>query len=116
MKSKVFQLMLLICLVSIEYLATTTMQIKVIEHFWDKFNHFFAFLVLYILLSFAYKNLTLSLKVLILLGFGTQIEIVQHFIEGRESSTLDIFADSVGIFLGIMFEKVKTKVCKQTYK
>ena len=98
----IFRLMFFVCLVSIEFLATTTMKIEVVDSIWDKANHFVAFFVLYILLSLAYKNLSIFMKVLILLGFGIQIEIVQSFIDGRSSSLLDILADSIGISIGIV--------------
>lgn len=98
----IFRLMFFVCLASIEFLATTTMKIEIVESVWDKANHFIAFFVLYILLSFAYKNLSLFMKVLILLGFGIQIEIVQSFIDGRSASFLDIVADSIGITIGII--------------
>lgn len=97
-----FKLLLLICLVSIEFLATTTMYIEVVESFWDKGNHFVAFFVLYLLLTLSYQNLTLLVKVLLLISFGLQIEIVQHFIEGRYFSLLDVVADSVGIVIGVV--------------
>jgi len=89
-----------ICIIAIEYLATTTQTIEVIEHSWDKANHFVAFMVLYILLSFGYKYLSLIKKILILLTFAVQIEIVQYFIPGRDFSFLDIIADMVGLFIG----------------
>lgn len=97
-----FKLLLFIALMSIEFLATTTMQIEVVESFWDKGNHFVAFFVLYVLLSLAYKNLGVLTKVLLLLAFGLQIEIVQYFIEGRFFSLLDVLADSVGIVIGVV--------------
>jgi len=99
---KLYKAMFYGCLVSIEYLATTTQQIKVIEHTWDKANHFIAFMTLYILLSFAYKHLSRKMKVLILLAFGMQIEIVQSFIPGRDFSGFDVVADSIGITIGFI--------------
>jgi VanZ family protein len=99
---KIYKSMFYICLASIEYLATTTQEIKIIEHTWDKANHFIAFMTLYILLSLAYQHLSLITKVLILLAFGMQIEIVQSFIPGRDLSGFDVVADSVGIVIGIV--------------
>jgi len=86
-------------------LATTSVHIEVIESIWDKANHFSAFFVLYMLLSFAYKKMALHVKVLWLLAFGIQIEIVQSFI-GRDASLLDIFADSIGIAIGVGVLKI----------
>ena len=98
---KLYKLMFYGCLVSIEFLATTTQEIKPLAHTWDKANHFIAFMTLYILLSLAYKNLSIVVKILMLLAFGMQIEIVQSFIPGRDFSGFDVIADSVGIMIGI---------------
>ena len=96
-----FRAYLLICTVAIEFLATTTMHIEVVESIWDKANHFIAFFVLYILLSFAFKNLRTLIKSIILVALGLQIEIVQSFIDGRYFSLMDVVADSTGILIGI---------------
>ncbi len=97
-----FKLALFGCLAVIEFLATTTIHIEVIESIWDKGNHFLAFFVLYVLLTLAYKNMSLLIKVLLLVAFGLQIEVVQSFIDGRYFSLLDIVADSVGILIGVV--------------
>jgi len=85
----------------IEFLATTTIHIEVMESIWDKANHFTAFFVLYILLNFAYRNLKILPKIVLLIAFGLQIEIVQSFIDGRYFSLLDVLADSIGIAIGV---------------
>jgi len=41
-------------------------------------------------------------KIVLLLAFGMQIEIVQSFIPGRDFSGFDVVADSVGIVIGIV--------------
>nr|WP_275758055.1 VanZ family protein [Sulfurimonas sp. SAG-AH-194-C21] len=88
---------------SIEYLATTSVHISVVEGMWDKSNHFTAFFTLYILLSLSYNELEMKKKFFYLLIFGMQIEIVQEFIGRSAFSMLDIVADIVGIILGIIF-------------
>ena len=108
-----FRVLLLICMLSIEFLATTTIEIEVVENSWDKFNHFFAFFTLYILLSLAFRSWSLLKKSSVLLLFGMQIEIVQHFIEGRFFSFADVFADGVGILLGVLFH---TLIVKRLFK
>ncbi|QSZ41663.1 VanZ family protein [Sulfurimonas aquatica] len=109
-----FKVALFICLIAIEYLATTTVHIEVVENLWDKANHFIAFFTLYILLTLAYKNLSLIIKVFYLLLFGVQIEIVQYFIPERYFSFLDVVADSIGILIGVMvmlfYKKVFSKI------
>lgn len=95
---------------AIEYLATTTLEIKPIQNSWDKANHFIAFFTLYVTLSFAYPKLEIMKKVLILFVFGIQIEFVQYFLPNREFSLLDVVADSVGIVIGMVVVKVLTNI------
>lgn len=97
---KSFQIYFFICLGAIEFLATTTIHIEIVESMWDKSNHFVAFFVLYVLLSLAYKNLSAVVKLIVLLAFGTQIELVQELIGRSHFSPLDIVADSIGIMIG----------------
>jgi len=99
--TKLCQLLFFICLISIEYLATTTISIPAIDNSWDKANHFVAFFVLYILLYSGFKIFTTLGKVSLLLIFALQIEIVQYFIPNRYFSLLDILADGIGILLAI---------------
>lgn len=100
LNQKAFKIAFWIALGCIEYLATTSYHIALVESLWDKFNHFFAFGVLYILLSFGYVGLKGWQKAFLLLLFGAQIEIVQSFLPSREFSLLDIVADSIGIVIG----------------
>ena len=97
-----FRVYFFVCLLAIEFLATTTLHIEVVESIWDKANHFIAFFTLYVLLNFAYRDLGLLPKIVLLVVFGLQIEIVQSFIDGRYFSLLDVVADSVGILLGVL--------------
>ncbi len=106
--NRFFILLFFIILFIIMYLATTTNpHMAVVQSMWDKANHFAAFITLYVLLSLAFKDLSITYKVFLLLGFGMLIEIVQYFIPGREFSFLDVVADSVGIFMGVMFYKLQ---------
>lgn len=106
---KIFQISFFICLLSIEYLATTTISIPAIENSWDKANHFIAFFVLYILLYLGFKKLSYFSKITLLLIFAIQIEIVQYFIPNRYFSLLDVFADLIGILIGIGVVHLYTK-------
>lgn len=103
--SLLFKLSFFICIVAIEYLATTALEIKPIQNSWDKANHFIAFMTLYITLSLGYPKLDVVKKVLILLFFGLQIELVQYFLPNREFSLLDVVADGVGIVMGMIVVK-----------
>jgi VanZ family protein len=69
--------------------------------FSDKLNHAAAFTVLTLLYRFAFLHSTK--RVLIsLLFYAFFIEIVQAFLPTREASLEDIFADSIGLALGII--------------
>ena len=113
---KLSKYMFFVTIVSIEYLATTSTHISIVENIWDKFNHFFAFFVLYILLSFAFESMSKILKVILLLLYGIQIEVVQYFLPHRYFSLLDVFADFVGILLGIVGYYFVRKLVFNFYK
>jgi VanZ family protein len=105
-----FKTVLLLCIIVIEYLATTTLEIKIVANNWDKLNHFVAFFVLYILSFLAYQKMKVHYIVFLLLLFAVQIEVVQYFIPNRYFSLLDVVADGVGIGLGYLFIKVLNRV------
>ncbi len=96
-------------IVVIQYLATAKISIKVDVLSWDKSNHLLAFLALFVALSFAYLSLGVLSKSIILFLYGLQIEIVQYFLPYRDFSLLDLFADCLGIGLGILFYKLMIK-------
>jgi len=110
--SNFFQISFLICIVAIEYLATTTVSIAIVEESWDKLNHFVAFFVLYMLLDFGFKIFTTIGKISILLFFAIQIEVVQYFIPNRYFSLLDIVADGIGICAAILIISFYNKYVK----
>lgn len=85
-------------------------KIKPIQNSWDKANHFIAFLTLYVTLTLGYTNFKMRTKVLLLLAFGLQIEIVQAFLPNREFSLFDVFADSVGIVFGVFLVSIVYRV------
>jgi len=96
----IYQITFFATLLLIVYLATTTREIEVVANSWDKLNHLVAFAVLYLLLSAAYESLQIKMRVMLLMAFALQIELVQYFIPGRDFSWLDIVADGIGIFIG----------------
>lgn len=102
MKATFFKTAFFSTFIVIEYLALTPQHIEAIEGFWDKQNHFVAFFVLAILMSFAYPQLTAIKKFGLLVLMGFQIEIMQYFIPGRFFSLLDVVADSIGIVMGMV--------------
>lgn len=110
--TKLFQISFVICLIAIEYLATTTTSIPAVSNSWDKLNHFVAFFVLYILFDFGFKIFTTLGKVSLLFLFAVQIELVQYFIPNRYFSLLDILADGFGIIIGIFIIRFYNKYIK----
>ena len=104
LSTKFYQATFILLLIVIEYLATTTIDMPSISTGWDKLNHFLAFSTLAIVGMFGYKKYTFI--IVGLLAFGIQIEVVQGFIPNREMSLLDIFADSVGILIGLVLHKI----------
>lgn len=102
MITNLFKSALYINLIVIEYLALTPQHIEVLDCLWDKQNHFTAFFVLFILLSFAYTHFSTLKKIALLLLIAFQIEAIQYFIPGRSSSFMDIVADSIGIIIGVI--------------
>ena len=67
----------------------------------DKINHFLAFLVFTIIgfLGYRFKYFYLFL---IGISVGSMIEILQSFTKYRSAELLDLFADTVGILVGII--------------
>lgn len=107
-------------LIVILFLATTLIQFELIESIWDKFKHSFAFFTLYILFSLSYEKQTIFSKSLLLIIYGILIECIQYFIPNRYFSFLDVVADIVGIFIGIviynkMYRKIKLNFFYSSY-
>jgi len=66
----------------------------------DKIKHMSAFFMLALLLNRASHSIVTRFRNMgALLSFGFFIELIQFFTPGRESSSLDILADLVGIIL-----------------
>jgi VanZ family protein len=87
----------------IEILAVSTKNIEHITLGWDKLNHLFAFMVLYLLLTLAFPRLSVWSKVVVLFILASQIEFLQILYPPREASMLDIVADMVGVGAGYLF-------------
>ena len=67
---------------------------------WDKANHASAFMTLMLCAAWAWPQ-RLLWAVPGLVAYGGFIEIVQSFIPERDGEWLDLFADSVGIAIGL---------------
>ncbi len=68
---------------------------------WDKSNHLLAFAVMAGLGCKAFPQRVVS-TLLGLLAYGALIEILQSITPTRSAQWLDLFADILGIFLGLM--------------
>ena len=90
------------CTAVIFILATIPLKMPQIDtSFGDKINHIAAFVTLYLLLVNAYV-LPKRLCIVSLLFYGFFIECVQYFLPYRDFSLLDLSADGVGIFIGMV--------------
>jgi VanZ family protein len=97
-------------LIFIEFLATTSKDIESVSTGWDKLNHLVAFFVLYSLFTLSYSSYSIKTKVTLLFFYGVQIEIVQEFLPYRFFSFYDVFANSIGIFIGVVFFYILSKL------
>lgn len=75
----------------------------------DKSHHILAFLVLGILLRFAYA-IKYWHAFAVLVCFGILIEISQIFAVNRSAEVVDVLADVIGIFIGLKLYKYIRKV------
>ncbi len=84
----------------IMYLATTKLNIPVVDKLNDKVTHIMAFYALAMLEDFSFPRVEFGLtKVLTLMAYGVFIEFVQYFIPYRTASVYDLMADAVGILV-----------------
>jgi VanZ family protein len=68
----------------------------------DKLGHFLAYLALSVnAMYFVVGWRHLVITVILVLGYGGVLEILQGFVPGRDSSILDMVANSYGAFVGI---------------
>tara|TARA_B100000700_G_scaffold275159_1_gene320753 strand:- start:1690 stop:2040 length:351 start_codon:yes stop_codon:yes gene_type:complete len=98
-----FRLVLVISLVLISIVSIQEIEVQSSVNFSDKLLHFFCFLYLTCiswLCRIIYKELWLYV---IVLAYGILIEIIQIYIPYRSFEFLDIFADFLGILVGIFF-------------
>ena len=97
--SKLHQIALWSAIISISYLATTSVEHKVQSTFNDKFNHLIAFMVLSFLTHVAYPKIQKLKWATALFFYGLLIECVQYFLPHREFSLFDLTTDLLGIIV-----------------
>jgi len=103
-----FRICFLITLCAVSYLALTPIEIAVLEGMWDKSNHLVAFITLSFLIDYAVTGYWR--KWLGLIGYGVLIEVTQWFSGYRFFELSDIFADSLGISIYLIFRAQFIKV------
>ena len=71
---------------------------------WDKLNHAAAFLTMAFSGHFAFRERPRATfwVVFSLLALGIAIELLQTYIPGRQGEVEDLFADAVGLFMGLL--------------
>ena len=94
---------LVFVVVGIAYLSLTPTETIVVGN--DKISHFIAYSVLMVnvglLTYFNRKKFIIGIILSIL--FGVVIEIIQHFVPGRVMSSGDVVANTLGVFIGVLF-------------
>lgn len=109
-----YKIIFIFCLLAIELLAIKTTNIENITLGWDKLNHLFAFMVLYLLLTLAFPRLPVWVKIFLLFVLASQIELFQMLYPPREPSMLDIVADMIGVAIGyLLWHMIGVKLFKQ---
>lgn len=87
--------------VAILYLATTPGTDLLPPSPSDKLNHLVAFMELTLLARLGWPQARVSSVLILLLGYGVAIEIIQWPLPYREFSVADMVADAAGIALGL---------------
>jgi len=100
----VFRILLAAAVSGVLILATTPLDYPVISGINDKLNHIFAFFILALLSDFSFPAQKFNLCILLLLlGYGVIIEIIQYFLPFRTFSLFDVAADAIGLGLYKIF-------------
>jgi len=93
---------LVFVIIGIAYLSLSPTETIVVGN--DKISHFIAYSALMFnvgLLTFPKKK-SFLFGILFCLLLGILIEFIQHFVPGRVMSGLDIVANSLGVFIGVI--------------
>lgn len=98
---RLWRLVFILTITVVFILAVLPAQEVHIGFSYDKLNHIAAFFVLGVLTRFAWPGKGAALALLLLLGFGILIEVVQYY-EGRDASFLDVMADIIGLALAVV--------------
>lgn len=96
--------LLLALLLAITWLALSPAPPPTVNTGWDKANHLLAFAALAFVGVWALspQPRQWGWLVLALLAYGVGIEVAQSFLPPREADWHDVFADGIGIALGLL--------------
>ncbi|MHB8951300.1 MAG: VanZ family protein [Rhodoferax sp.] len=114
--TRVWQVILLLLVLAVGYLALAPAPPSTMDTGWDKLNHALAFTALACAghLGFPAARGGRTLLLAALFGFGGAIEILQLFVPGRSGEWSDLFADSMGIACGTFIATGALKLASRT--
>lgn len=87
-------------------LPNTAVGFEAFHHFIRKNAHFFAYLVLGLLIANAmrgYKGKRIALAVFVCVLYAVSDELHQLFVPGRAGQVMDVLIDSAGSVVGVLF-------------
>lgn len=110
-----WQLLLVVLIGVVCYLAMTPNPPPSADLGWDKLNHAAAFATLTVAGCFAFPGSwrTVLWVLLGLLALGGLIEVVQYFVPGRSCDLLDVVADAVGMGIGATVALLTLKLVRR---
>ena len=103
MNLKISFFILLISILLLAVLPTDGLEFSRFP-FVDKLKHIFAFFILGLFFHISFKNISITLKLLILTTFAFLIEFIQTF-TARESSLFDFLSSVLGIIIYLIVLK-----------
>lgn len=103
-------------LILVLYLATTSQAYPVPAASSDKVNHIMAFITLGILLRWSYPALGMIWALILLVGYGLGIEVIQSALPYRHFALLDLLADLAGSVAGLFASTWLLKKSQQGHR
>lgn len=98
----ILRLALVAIIIGIGYLSLTPTGGVTLGN--DKISHFLAYTVLMLNIGLIWytNRKRLMNGIIFALSYGALIEVVQHFVPGRVMSINDIYANAIGVLLGLL--------------
>ena len=90
----------------ITYFSLTPIEHEVSESIWDKASHFIAYLILFIIAKKVHTKFNYLTCAIICCVYAFSIECIQYFIPNRDFEGIDMLANALGIFLGVLIYKL----------